>query len=208
MTGLLSGTQPDRTSMPAGQPAPNAMQPQPQPQAMAAGADGEQTPQAEGETPNATPEEQAQYNKFVDNALSLIYDKKSLPVILKNLAGGGDPVQGLATTTVSIVSRLNDSARQKGVEISADVLLHGGIEILQDLADTSEKAGIHKFTPDEVQSATYKAMDLARETFTSKGELDPNAMKQEFAGLVQADKAGKLNQIVPGLDKAQPMGAR
>lgn len=176
--------------------------PMPAPQGGAASAPTGQSD--DGQTPNVSPEEQAQYDKFVDNGLALIYDKKTFPAILTNLKAGPDPVQALAATTVQIVTRLSDSAQEHGEKIDGDVMFHGGLELLQDLATTAERAGIHKFTPQELDAATYRAMDLARQVLTQKGELDPNQLKQQFGQIVQADRAGQLDKVIPGIDQYRP----
>lgn len=157
------------------------------------GEDGE-------EQPNVTPEEQAQYDQFVDNAFSLIYDKRSLPNVLKALDGDGNFVDGLAHTTVTIVARVLDSAKQAGQKISGDVVLHGGKEIMEDLADTAGKAGIHDYTQDEIDAAFLRAMDLARERFTQAGDVDTEALKTEFAAVIAADRQGRLEEFVPGAE--------
>ena len=67
------------------------------PAATPAAPGGTPTASAE-EQPNVSPEEQQGYDEFVNNAFSVIYDKKSLPQILEGLKGDGNPVEGLANT--------------------------------------------------------------------------------------------------------------
>lgn len=158
--------------------------------------------QVEGEDPgsNVTPEEQAQYDRFVDNAYKLIYEVKKFPTIMESVSGAGDPVTGLASTVASIVTRLYISADQAGKPISPDVMLHGGTEILEDLADTAEKAQVHAFTSEEIEAATLRAMDMAREILIKSGKVDPEELKQQFGQIVEADKQGKLGEVVPGIE--------
>ena len=164
----------------------------------------------EGQQPNVSPEEQAAYDRFVDNAYATIYDDKVLPMILKRLAKGAevDPIASLATVTVQVIDRLEGSATQQGQAIGPDVLMHGGAEILEDLANLSEKAGIHAFTDDELETALYKAMDLYRSMKDEKGEIDQSAADGDFNAVVQADQAGNLDEMIPGIEKfAKAAGA-
>lgn len=159
--------------------------------------------QGEGEQSNVTPEEQAQYTKFVDNALKLISDPKVLPGIVETLKGSEDPKMNLATAAVMVVSRVQESAEQAGQKISGDVLYHGGMEIIESLATLADAAKIHTFDQKELEGATYQALDMYREKATKEGKLDPGVLKQEFGQLVEADKQGKLGEILPGVDKAK-----
>ncbi len=190
--GLLTQQQ----APPAGPPAPTA-QPSPAP----IQGDGE-------EQPNVTEAEQAQYDKFVDNALSAIYDEKSLPQIVESLKGGGNPVDGLANTAVGVVVRVQDSAEQAGLKIEPDVLLHGGSEILQDLAELAEKAGVHQFSPEEVEGAAFQAMDLYREMKGRDGGEGRPQIMEDFNQIVALDQAGKLDEITPGLTEKYGDGAQ
>ena len=151
----------------------------------------DELPSAEGESqPNVTPEEQGAYDRFVDNGLSLIYDKKSFPMILRGLAGTKDPVDSLANTAAMVVMRLNDSARKAGTKIDDAILLHGTAELVEDLAGTAEKAKIHTFTQDELNAANTRTLDMLRQMMSRTGALDQNAMMADFKAMAQAEQQG------------------
>lgn len=198
MAGLLSGMQAEQQR---GQGAPVAQGP----------AEGQEAPTAgremagQGEQPNVTPEEQAQYDRFIDMAFRLIYDERSFPAILKRLAATPDPVEGLAAVVVMVVSRLKDSAQQQGVEISPDVLFHGGSELLEDIADTAAKAGVHQYTEQQLEQALYRALDLYR-AMDQRGGADQQTFQQDWNALVQADRQGRLGDLVPQLAGAGSQG--
>lgn len=161
---------------------------------------GRATAQAGEEQPNVTPEEQAEYDRFMDNALKLIYNEKALPQVIRSLAGGGDPVEGLANTTVMVIGRLEDSAGGHG-SINGDVLFHGGVEILEDLADLAGEAGIKDFSEQEIEAALYRALDQYRMMRQGDGTLNEGPMREEFEQLVAADRAGALDQALPELQQ-------
>lgn len=159
---------------------------------------------ADQEMEQASPEEQAQYEQVMNNAYELIFDEKTMPGVLESLAGDGDPKLGLATTAASIVTHLKQSAEQGGQPLSEDVVYHAGVAILEDLADLAGKAGIHEFTEEEAEGALYQAMDVYREL--NAGEIDQERYAGELEGLKQADKAGTLGQMLPGIEKVAERG--
>ncbi|KKM20874.1 hypothetical protein LCGC14_1641120 [marine sediment metagenome] len=178
-------------------------------------ARGAPTPQQGGgeEQPNVSPEEQAQYDQFVDNAFSVIYDDKSLPQIIESLKGDGNPVDGLANTAVTVVVRVQDSAEKAGQALPPDVVFHAGTEILEDLAELAAKAGVHEFTPEEVEGAAFQAMDIYREMKGRDGGAERPQIVEDFNQIVALDQAGKIDEVAPGLTErfgggAQAAGAR
>lgn len=163
------------------------------------------------EQTNVTPEEQAAKDKFVNNAFLLIYDKKVLPTILNRLNRADSPeraVEALADTTAMVVMRLEDSAAKKGRPLSPDILMHGGKEVLEDLADLSARIGIHDYTPEEIEAAVYRAMDEYREVRGKQGGLNQEAINQEFQSVLAADREGRLGELIPGLEaRTKPAAA-
>lgn len=156
---------------------------------------------------NVSPEEQTQYTEFVTNGMRLMNDEKGLDGLLQSIQGDGNPVEGLANTVASIVIRVEDSAQKNGMEISGDVLMQGGTELLEQAADLAEQAGIHEFSETELESALYMAMDIYRETRQQQGKLPTEALGQELEGLRTADREGSIEDMIPGIteyaEKAQ-----
>lgn len=147
-----------------------------------------------GTTP-ASPEEQAQYDQFVKNAMTMIYDDKMTPQILQNLEGGGNPMQGLARTTAMIVHRIEGDAERQGKELADGVVFNAGIEIGEDLADLQRTAGIADLSDDQMEQATYMAMDEYR----NMGGMDPKKAQAELADMQAMDESGELDRVAPGL---------
>ncbi len=164
-------------------PAPGATAPTPEP--------------TDGERPNVSPEEQAIYDQFVDNALSAIYDDKSLPQIIESLKGDGNPVDGLANTAVNVVVRVQDSAEQADQAISPDVVFNAGIEILEDLAELAATAGVHEFTAQEVEGATFQAMAAFDEFAADDDTVTPPAEGQEDGNKADAAASAETTDQAP-----------
>jgi len=152
-----------------------------------------------GEEGNVSAEEQKSYDEFVANGMSLMNDEKALDVLLQSIQGDGNPIEGLANTVASIVMRVEDSAQQNGVEISGYVLMHGGMELLEQAADLAEQAGVHEFSDTDLESALYLSMDIYRTARQGQGKLDQNKFVQDLEEVKAAEADGSLEKEIPGL---------
>jgi len=162
----------------------------------------------------ATPEEQAQYDAFVKGAMKLVADQgESIldlldddPSDLKQILGEAGqfdnitPPLALAATTVIVVL---EAIRQSGEKPADDVLMHGGKEILEVIADLGEKAGEQEYSQDQLNQAWLMGLDLYRATAESEGLVDDAALKAQFDEIVTADKEGRLGSVLPALDNAE-----
>jgi hypothetical protein len=158
----------------------------------------ETEPEDGGEAPS--PEEQAQYDKFVKNGYKMIYgDKATTETVLDGLSGGGDPVAGLANMTATLVARLVESARRNGVVLSDDVVFAGGMEIFDDLANLQREAGIAELSEEQAEAALFQAMDRYREMGMQGGWIDPQRAAEDIKALREAETSGRLDEAMPGL---------
>ena len=115
-------------------------QPAMMPQAMAAEQD-----MPEGLEANASPEEQAMYEKVMSNAMKMIYPEGEgegsvSPAIIDTMKASDNPVLGVATAAVTIVQQVRDSAQKAG-EVDrwnaqagqSDMLDFDEIELLKEI---------------------------------------------------------------------------
>lgn len=162
-----------------------------------------------GPPEQATPEEQSQYDQIVANAMKLVYDDKTMPAVVEMLAGDGDPIEGLARTAAMVIGRVTESAAQAGVPLDAVVAFHAGTEIFEDLADLSKEADIKDFTqsPDDLEAAYFRALDLSRKMLQDSGRLTPEAADADMQKLSEMDASGQLEQVLMGLAERDAGGA-
>lgn len=106
-----------------------------------------------GKAGAASSDGQDAHDQFVKNGMRLIYNEKTLPAVLQSLEGEGNPPLGLANTTLAVIKRLEQSAAKAGKEIPPDAHAQGTVEIMQLLAELSEKTGGHEYTRDELEAA-------------------------------------------------------
>jgi hypothetical protein len=162
-------------------------------------------PMAGGEMQQASPEEQQAYEQFVGNGMKLMYSPKSFPQIVEILQPdeGQDPKEALATAASTIVMRVIQSAEQAGKPVPPDILLHGGTEIFEELADLATKVGAHDFAndPDAMEGALFIAMDQMRTMMEQSGKIDQASAQEEFGRLQQMSESGDLETMLMGLAK-------
>tara|TARA_Y100000310_G_scaffold315824_1_gene366857 strand:- start:3318 stop:4037 length:720 start_codon:yes stop_codon:yes gene_type:complete len=158
------------------------------------------------ETPNVSPQEQQQYDQFVGNGMKLIFAEGARDQIAERIRQS-DPIEGLAAATVMVVKRLSESAEAKGTQIPNDVLLHGGLEIMGNIAELAEAANVHKYSEDDIEQAMYQALDQYGTQELESGRLDKEGIAQDFQAMMEADQAGRIDEILPGIEeKARQIG--
>ncbi len=156
----------------------------------------------------ASPEEQAMYDKLVANAFNVIYDQKTLPIILRALQQD-DPIQALAQPAVVVISRVLTSADQNKTKFSGNVILHAAKEIVEDLAELSREAGIHDYTNDmdALEGAFFRVMDEIRVMAQHNGSLSPEAAQQDLQRLQEMDESGELERLFMSLAEKDEQGS-
>lgn len=190
-------------------------------------------PNAQGEDddqPNVSPEEQAAYDEFVKNGYRLLYDEQGnvRPGIIELLSkSGGEqsapqeggqppaadpaadenkgPVAALANAAVTVVVQLVQSSKEAGAPVPDEVIAHGGMAIMEDLATIAQGEKIYDYKPGEMDAAFIKATQLYYNVAKARGLIDDEEnLKQEFAQIKQADAEGPeaLDKVLPGVGQA------
>ena len=156
------------------------------------------------QAPNVTPEEQQEYDAFVQNAMNVMYREEGEvePEILKRLSTGNKPIDTLAQTTVWLVMLIEQDAKRNQMPISDDVIFHAGKEIMEQLIEVAEAADLHDFKQAEIQGAWYQALDMYREANSDEGgRFNPEEAAAAFEALNEADKEGRADEILPGFEQ-------
>lgn len=185
----------------------------------------------------ASPEEQKLYEEFTSGVMAIVYPENAKgevsPQILDDLRGNIDPkilqiyeqaqppvskqpadiVAVVAVTLLIIVDQQKGYGAKiaeggEGPDFTA-VLMQAGTTILEELIEVAEAAKIHEFSEEEIEAATYRAMDLYRTAAETMGlpGYDKQGLTGAFNELVAADKAGNLDKVLPGLPGGKPMEA-
>ena len=150
-------------------------------------------------TVDASPEEQAQYDKIINGSMQLIYSQQAFPAVLDRLRVDDNKPDAVADIVSHAIMKVEAAAASAGQQLSGDALYHAGIEMIEDLADTARKAGVADMSQDDVDSATILALDKYRMAKQEAGQTDQSGAQQDLSLLRQADQSGQLGQLLrPG----------
>ncbi|MGH6783998.1 MAG: hypothetical protein ACREBP_05175, partial [Sphingomicrobium sp.] len=108
-------------------------------------------------------------------------------------------IMALAQSAVALVSKLDDDSRGAGSPVTDDVLLHGATAVIEELAEVADAAQIYDYTEDDMAGAFYQAVELYRPKLIADGRTTEETLKAQFAELDEADKAGRLGDVLPGM---------
>jgi hypothetical protein len=77
--------------------------------------------------------------------------------------------------------------------------MHGGQAVIEELAEIADAAKIYDYTPEEMTGALQQAIDIYRPKAIQDGRTNEETLKGQFAEINEADAAGKLGDVLPGL---------
>lgn len=120
-----------------------------------------------------TPELQQEYEKFVSMGLLMLFDEKTLSKTLDLLESSPNLIDTVAKVVSGVVVRLYAAARKQGEEITPEVVLHGGWEILTEVAALAVEAGIGELSEDDLETAFYIGADVTRQMMDKQGLIQP-----------------------------------
>ena len=151
----------------------------------------------------ASPEEQAELERFVGRAEQLIFSKQAYPAFV-GILKQGEPSDALANATVVAVNKVNETAEQADTQLGGDILMAAGKEIVQRLADVATQEGIFDFHKDQdkIDASFFKAVDDFRQMQEAAGKIDKNVAQEDLAMLAELDRQGKLGPLLRALDEA------
>lgn len=176
-----------------------------------AAAEGAPSKYVDDDEPNVTPEEQAEFDMAWNNALEIMYPKgeeaQVEPSILQALKappaqddkGGRPEIMALANAAVTIVGKLDDSAREAGKPITDEVLVEIGKDTVEELGEIARAAKIYDYTPEDLTGAFVLAVDMYRPKAIADGRTSEDTLKGQFDEINQAEAAGKLGDVLPGV---------
>lgn len=161
---------------------------------------------------NVSPEEQAQYDKFVLNAVKVIFPEaspdalgagevdvqdpalgKPSPQIIQSLQSTDNPIASLAQTAVQLIASLDSSAQRSGLRLEDDALYEAGTSVLEILASVAQMQGSHDFSDDEMEQALYHALDIYKDG-PGKDRVNQADAKGEWDEFV-AEQGGDPAQV-------------
>ena len=171
----------------------------------------------------ASPEEQAAYEQFLRNAIELTHgpDGKPTEPVQRHLQGEFEPEvmqmfqavnppinpespsDRLALTGLLVVMATDASAMSAGKDVGNDVVLHAGVELIAMFAEDAEALGLFESDEKGIEVAVTRAVDIYNQIDGPR--VDKQMLADEFQQLMEADKAGQLDKVLPGAKQAAGM---
>ena len=171
--------------------------------------------EANGTAP--TPEEQQAYDEIMRTALGIIYPGgdqagQVSPQIMQNLQGQFDPqimqmfalfeppiaqnqLENLSVTAVMLTIMVEMTLEQGGEQLPDAAVMHAGKDILEELVEVTEASGAGEVEQADMEAALLRAFDIYRQ---SAPRVDNEALTAEFGQILDADKSGDLDAVLPG----------
>lgn len=153
-------------------------------------------------TEPASPEEQEMYDKFVSMALLALYDDKMMPKTVDHLTKQTNKPAAVGEVAAGIFQRVYASAKQSGAQVPGDVLINAMAEIVEATVELSDKLAGTDLTPDQIDEALYKAMDVTRKMLKESGDYTDEMKGQDAAMLQSMSQSGEIDQITGGSGRA------
>lgn len=169
-------------------------------------------PETDGE--QASPQEQAQYDDLVTGGMAILYQNENTASDIARKLKSEAEEKGLSNAigqqAAIIMLSLTRGLKQQKLVPDPDVVLNAGVEILSEIADIAQQAGL---LPNEqydktIEEASYEATRFYGDQELKAGEITPE-MRQQAQQAVSADQQGQQPKPQPGslAQMTQPQGA-
>lgn len=170
---------------------------------------GEDPGAVDDESTVPTEEEQMNYDMLVIRARKMMFGK-GRDNVLKLLGSSNTPAEGLGQAASMIVKSLTNAAKEAGREISGEVAINAGAEIVDDLSELAKSKGVYQYdSPEEEKQQIEEAMLYGVKHYgdgmIAAGELTPEiqeqAKQQVQEGLTE-EQATKKTPVAAGVEQA------
>ena len=160
------------------------------------GAPQQGAPAGEGMV-DATPEEQQMYDRFISMSMMALYDKKMMPKMMKMIESTpDDPVEGIAEVGAQIAMRVVNKAKDDGIDIPGDIILHAGEELIELIVELVEESGIAQVAPEQAEAAFLTAADKFGKMSREAGSYSKEQEQTDTAELERMSGAGEIDSMV------------
>lgn len=146
----------------------------------------------------ASPEEQDLYDRFVSMATMVIWNEQMIGPNIERLKSSPDPAAVAGEIASQAAQRVVARAAEDGIQIPPDVILHGGEEIVGQVVDLAEKAGI-ELSDDDVERAWYAAADDFGQSMTAQGVYTDELHRADAEDLKAMADDGTVDRILAEL---------
>lgn len=170
---------------------------------------GSQNDDGEEDGEPVSPEEQAQYNNIVVNAMSMMYSNPDMAGMiaqrLKSDAENFGIANAIGQQTANIMLSVVRAMKKTGEEPDPDVVQNAGMEILAEVFEIAERTGqVPRGQEDKIkQDAVYEGTRYYGDKMLKSGEITPE-MQQQARQAVEQDVARSQQQPQQAPQPPQP----
>jgi hypothetical protein len=154
------------------------------------------------QTAQADPKVQEEADIFVANGIRIIHDQKVSDGLINQIKSNKDPIVAIADATLSVVERLEQSSSQKGATLSDAAKIHGANQLMGEIINLAEIAGVPKLNDDQ----KYQAFSLAISKYLDGAVKSGKMPKEQLAQMgKEASGTPEGQKIAQGLNNPQSM---
>ena len=152
------------------------------------------------QTAQPNPKVQEEADIFVANGIRIIHDQKVSDGLINQIKSSKDPIEAVADATLSIVERLEQSSSQNGATLSDAAKIHGSNQLMGEIINLAEIAGVPKLNDEQ----KYQAFSLAVSKYLDGAVKSGKMSKEQLAQMGQeAQGTPEGQKIAQGLNNPQ-----
>lgn len=141
--------------------------------------------------------EDPQYDIFITNGMSIIYDSATSKKLINQIVKSPDPIEAVSDATLNVVGKLESSAESSKIKIQDSVLIQGSNALMGEIIGLAEAAGMEPLSDEQ----KYQAFSLAVSKYIQRALKSGKMTQEQLIALGQ-----EAAQSPEGQKIAQQMG--
>jgi len=156
------------------------------------------TPEVEPETDKdgrvtASQEEQENYDMIVSRAIKIIHGEGQ-DDILKLMGASESPAEGMGRVTADIIRVIYQSAKEGQRDITPEVLMYAGVEIIQELSEFGQARGVFEYEDTDEEATQIQDAGMYATQFYGKAEQAAGEIPPEMKSQAQQKVASEIEK--------------
>jgi len=144
--------------------------------------------------PKANEQDQAQYDMFIANGMSIIYDKTTSKKIINQIVKSPDPIEAISDATLNVIEKLESSAGSSKIKIQDAVLIQGSNALMGEIIGLAEAAGMNPLSDEQKYQAFSLAVSKYIQRALKSGKITPEQLKAMSEEASQTPEGQKIAQ--------------
>lgn len=133
------------------------------------------------------PQEQKELDAYI-TGLSKLMHSKDTSVNVMEMLKSGEPEQTIPQVAIAINEQMEQAARGGGKPPSLDVLLNGGVFIVNDLIEMGNAGGVFQVdTEEQIAPILQSTIQTYIEQGLAKGTIDPVELQEKVGPLMNEE---------------------